>query len=92
MYTYNKLKNGDKTLPQVEEDQRKFRSELNEITRGPKNHKYNQTQQKTLKNFIIQDKKLLIYSMITQELDLKPFTRQNKMKQRKNLQKQDLKY
>ena len=25
MYTCNKLKNGDKTLPQVEEDQKKFR-------------------------------------------------------------------
>ena len=47
MYTYNKLKNGDKTLPQVEEDQRKFRSELNEITRGPKK---SQTQSDTIKN------------------------------------------
>ena len=35
-----------------------------------------------------QDKKLLIYSMIIQELDLKPFTNQNKMK----LREQDLKY
>ena len=49
MYTYNKLKNGDKTLPQVEEDQRKFRSELNEITiiRGPKK---SQIQSDTIKN------------------------------------------
>ena len=35
-----------------------------------------------------QDKKLLIYSMIIQELDLKPFPRQNNMKQ----QEQELKY
>ena len=47
MYTYNKLKNGDKTLPQVEEDQRKLRSELNEITRGPKK---SQIQSDTIKN------------------------------------------
>ena len=36
-----------------------------------------------LKIFIIQDKKWLIYSMITQELDLKPFTKQNRMMQNK---------
>ena len=40
-----------------------------------------------LKIFIIQDKKLSIYSMIIQELDLKPFT-----KQIKKTQEQDLKY
>ena len=34
------------------------------------------------------DKKLLIYLMIIQELDLKPFTNQNKMK----LKEQVLKY
>ena len=37
MYTYNQLKNDDKTLRQVEEDQKEFRSKLNEVTRGPKN-------------------------------------------------------
>ena len=41
-----------------------------------------------LKIFITQDKKLLIYLMITQKLDLKPFTNENKIKQ----QEQDLKY
>ena len=35
-----------------------------------------------LKIFIIQDKRLLIYS--TQELDLKPFTKQSRMKQKVN--------
>ena len=35
---------------------------------------------------------LLIYSMIIQELDMKSFTKQNKMKQMKNSQEQDLKY
>ena len=41
-----------------------------------------------LKIFITQDKKLLIYLMITQKLNLKPFTNENKIKQ----QEQDLKY
>ena len=35
-----------------------------------------------------QDKKILIYSIIIRELDLKPFTNQNKIK----LEEQDLKY
>ena len=40
-----------------------------------------------LKIFVIRDKKLLIYSMIIQELDLKLFTNQNKIK----LKEQDVK-
>ena len=40
-----------------------------------------------LKIFITGDKKLLIYSTIIQELDLKPFR-----KQRKKPQEQDFKY
>ena len=39
MYTYNQLKNGEKTLQQVEEDQKKIKSELNEITSGNPKHK-----------------------------------------------------
>ena len=45
-----------------------------------------------LKICVIQYKGLLIYSMIIQELDLKPFTKQNRMKQIKKKQEQDLKY
>ena len=41
-----------------------------------------------LKIFIIRDKKLLIDSMIIQELDVKLFTNQNKIK----LKEQGLKY
>ena len=41
-----------------------------------------------LKIFVIRDKKLFIYSMIIQELDLKLFTNQNKIK----LKEQDVKY
>ena len=45
-----------------------------------------------LQIFIIPDKGLLIYSMIIQELDLKLFTKQNRMKQIKKPQQQGLKY
>ena len=41
-----------------------------------------------LKIFITQGKKLLIYLIATQKLDLKPFTNQNKIK----LKEKDLKY
>ena len=41
-----------------------------------------------LKIFVIRDKKLFIYSMIIQELDLKLFTNQNKIK----LKEQDVNY
>ena len=41
-----------------------------------------------LRIFIIQDKKSLIYLMIIQELDLKQFTKQNRIKQ----WEQDFKY
>ena len=39
MYTYNQLKIGEKTLQQVEDDQKKFKSELSEITSGNPKHK-----------------------------------------------------
>ena len=46
-----------------------------------------------LQLFVIQDKKLLIYSVIIQELDLEPSTKQNRMEQNKmKQQEQDLKY
>ena len=40
------------------------------------------------KIFMTQDKKLLIYLIVTQKLDLKLFTNQNKMR----LREKDLKY
>ena len=39
MYTYNQLKNGEKTLQQVEEEQRDFRKDLSEIDSGNSKHK-----------------------------------------------------
>ena len=62
-HIYNEMKNGNKTIQTAEEEQIKSKSELNSITSGNpkyKSKKINQTQQKVLKIFMIQDKKLLI--------------------------------
>ena len=90
IYIYGHMKNGDITLQQAEKQQNDFGKELNEITSGNSKHKSNSQLYiiKSVKNFITQDKKLLIYLMIIQEVDLKPFTDQNKMK----LREKDLKY
>ena len=90
IYIYGHMKNGDITLQQAEKQQNDFGKELNEITSGNPKHKSNSQLYiiKNVKNFITQDKKLLIYLMIIQEVDLKPFTDQNKMK----LREKDLKY
>ena len=64
-----------------------FKTELNEITTGSKKIKKKKIQKKFFKIFIIQDKILLIYLIIIQELSLKPFT-----KQIEKPQEQDLKY
>ena len=82
METYDQLKNGDKTLEQVEEDQKKI------YIRIKWNNKRLEKIAGTIKEVTVSDKKLFIYSMSIQELDLKPFTKQNKMK----LKEQDLKY
>ena len=91
MYTYNQLKNGEKTLQQVEEEHKYFEKDLNEIASGNPKHK-SEKQAYTIKNvrnlYDLRQKNILIYLMITQKLDLKPFTNQNKIKQ----QEQDLKY
>ena len=39
MRTYNQLKNGDITLSQAEENQKIFKTELNQITSGNPDHK-----------------------------------------------------
>ena len=88
---FKEIRDGDKLL-KGEEEQIKFKSELDEITRGkPKDKSKDRLDTiKNLKLFMIQDKKLSIYLMITQKLDPKPFIKQNKMKQNRELQK--LKY
>ena len=49
MYTYNQLKNGEKTLQQVEEEQKDFKKDLNEINSGNPKHK-SEKQLYTIKN------------------------------------------
>ena len=56
MYTYNQLKNGEKTLQQVEEEQKYLKKYLNEITSGNPKHK-SEKQSYTIKNVRAQDKK-----------------------------------
>ena len=49
MYIYGHMKNGEKTLQQVEEEQKYFEKDLNEITSG--NPKYKSEKQSyTIKN------------------------------------------
>ena len=49
MYTYNQLKKGEKTLQQVEEEQKHFKKDLNEIKLGNSKHK-SEKQLYTIKN------------------------------------------
>ena len=76
MYTYDQLKKGKKALQQVEKEQKDFRSDLHETIVGNPKHK-NESQLYTIKNGknLTQGKKLLIYSMTIQKLDLKLFTK-----------------
>ena len=80
MYTYNQLKNAEKTLQQVEEDQNYFKKYLKEIT--PANPKRKSEKQlytiKSRNLYNSRQKKLLIYLMIMKKLDLKPFINQSK--------------
>ena len=61
MYIYNKLKNGEKTLQQVEEDQKHFKKDLNEIKSG--NPKYKSEKQlytiENVKNFYDSRQKII---------------------------------
>ena len=51
MYTYNQLKNGEKTLHKVEEEQKYFRKDLNEITSGNPKHKSSNQRYLIEKNY-----------------------------------------
>ena len=67
MYTYDQLRKGDKTLQQVEKEQKKFKLELNEITRGSKKSKKQFDIIKNVKNLYDSNKKL----KLTDKLDLR---------------------
>ena len=63
MYIYGHMKNGEKTLPQLEEEQKYFKKDLIQIASGNPKHKIEKQSYaiKTLKIFLTRDKKLLIY-------------------------------
>ena len=67
----------------VEEDQEKFKREFSQIKSGNPKHK-SEMQLYTIRNVknLIRGKKLLIYLIITQKLNLNLFIGQNKMKLR----------
>ena len=49
MYIYGHMKNGEKTLEQVQEEQKYFKKDLNQITSGNSNYK-SEKQSYTIKN------------------------------------------
>ena len=74
----------------AEEDQEKIKREFGQIKSGNPKHK-SEMQLYTIKMFsifMIRDKKLLIYFLITQKLNLNLFIDQNMMK----LREKDLRY
>ena len=79
MRIYNELKNGNISTEKIEEDQKQFKSKLNEITIGNQKHK-SKNQLDTIKNitFITQETKLSNYIMIMLKLYLKLCTKQNR--------------
>ena len=48
MYIYNQLKNGEKIFQQLEEEQKYFKNDLNEVTGNPKHQ--TEKQSYTIKN------------------------------------------
>ena len=74
----------------AEEGQKKIKREFSQIKSGNQIIKaiYSYIQKKVLKLFMIQGKKLLIYLIITQKLNLNLFIDQNMVK----LREKDLKY
>ena len=89
--TFKERIDGDKTLQEIEEDEKKLKSSLGEMkSRNPKHKK--EYQLDTIKNVqSLYDSRqfiLSIYLMIMQKLDLNLFINQNRMKQ----QEQDLEY
>ena len=86
---FKKIRDGDISLEMVEEDQKKFKREFGQIKSGNPDHKSDESYiSKKMLKISDKGKKLLIYFIATQKLDLKPFTNQNKM----GLREKDLKH
>ena len=90
MYTYNQLKNGDKTLQHVEKEKGNFKKDLNEITSGNPKHKSDSQLYmiKNVKNLYNSKQKIIDLLNDNAKIRSEPFTNQKKTKQ----QEQDLKY
>ena len=81
MHIYNEIKNGNMSIEKIEEDQKQFKSDLNEITRGntKKKSAYQIKTIEYIKNlYDSRQKKKTIYLMIMLKLYLKLCTKQNK--------------
>ena len=70
-YTYNQLKNGEKTIQQVEEDQKKFNSELNEITSGNPKYKSEKQSYTTKSVRSIYDSRQKIISLLNDNVKIR---------------------
>ena len=90
MYIYSHIKNGDITLQQIEKKQKDFTKELNEITSGNPRHKSDDQLYviKNVKNLYDSRQNIIDLLNDNSKLDLKLFTKQNKMK----LREKDLKH
>ena len=90
MYAYNELKNGEKTLQQVEEKQKDFEKDLNEINSGnPKDKIEKQLYTiKNVKNLYNLRQKIIDLLNDYSKQDLEPYTKQNKIKQKEEDLKQ----
>ena len=86
MHIYNEIKNGNMSIEKIEEDQKQFKSDLNEITRGntKKKSAYQIKTIEYIKNLYDSRQKKNNLFMIMLKLYLKLCTKQNK--------EQDLKY
>ena len=72
MYTYNQLKNGEKTLQQKEKDQKNFKSELNEIKSENPKHK-SRKQLCTIKNVRnLYDSRQKIINLLNDNAKIRP--------------------
>ena len=87
---FKKIRDGDTSIEIMEQDQEKFKRQLSQTKSGNPKHKtkYSYAQQEMLKKFMIQDKKLLIYLIITQKLNLNLFIGEKMEK----LRQQNVKY
>ena len=67
MYIYNEIKSRNISIEKIEEDQKQFKSKLNEITTGNRKHK-SKDQLDTIKNIKNLNNSLSNYIMIMLKL------------------------